>query len=179
MRLFIAALLPEEIRLSVGEYIDGLKPNVDGVKWEKYNKLHVTLKFLGETGDSTAAQVSDKLENLCKKYSPFHMNITRFGGFPNLEKPRVLFVGLSPNEGLSSLKSDIESELETLGFKMENRRFVPHITVGRVKNRFVIKSPIAIAEKTAFEISEIGLIKSELNNKGSVYTPLKMFHLTD
>lgn len=179
MRLFIAALLPDEIRLRVGEYIDGLKPSIDGVKWEERDKLHVTLKFLGEAGDPAAAKVSDTLENLCLKYSPFHMNITRFGGFPNLEKPRVIFVGLSPNEGLSSLKSDIESELEALGFKIENRRFIPHITVGRVKNKFGIKSPVPIPEKIAFDISRIALIKSELNKKGSVYTPLKVFDLTD
>lgn len=179
MRIFIAGLLPDEIRLQVGEYIDGLKPCIDGVKWEKYEKLHVTLKFLGETGDSAAAEISDKLETLCFKYSPFNMNITRFGGFPNLEKPRVLFVGLSPNDGLSLLKSEIESELEALGFKAENRRFIPHITVGRVKSKLSIKKPIAFPEKTAFDISHVGLIKSELNNKGSVYTPLKIFNLKD
>ena len=179
MRLFIAALLPEDIMLGVGDYIDGLKPNIDGVKWEKRDKLHVTLKFLGETGDSAAAQVADKLETLCLNYSPFQMSITRFGGFPNLEKPRVIFVGLSPNEGLSLLKRDIESELQALGFKAENRRFIPHITVGRVKNKLAIKSPLPIPEKIAFNISRIGLIKSELNNKGSVYTPLKVLDLTD
>ena len=179
MRLFIAALLPEEIRLRVGEYVDSLKPNIHGVKWERYEKLHITLKFLGEAGDSAAAELSGTLENICLKYSPFQTNITRFGGFPNLEKPRVLFVGLSPNEGLSLLKNDIESELEAFGFKTENRRFIPHITVGRVKNKFGIKSPVPIPEKIAFDISRIALIKSELNNKGSVYTPLKVLDLTD
>jgi RNA 2',3'-cyclic 3'-phosphodiesterase len=177
LRVFIAALLPEEIRLRVSEYIESLKPNIEGAKWEKYEKLHVTLKFLGEAEESTAAQVSDTVENLCLKYSPFKMNITRFGGFPDLENPRVLFIGLSPNEELSAFQNDIERELEALGFKKDARRFIPHITAGRVKKRFGIKSPIPIAEKIAFDISEIGVIKSELNPKGSVYKPLRVFDL--
>lgn len=163
----------------MGEYIDRLKANIDGVKWEKREKLHVTLKFLGEADESTASRVRDILGKLCIKYSPFKMGITRFGGFPNLENPRVLFVALSLNDELASLKNDIDRDLVALGFKEDARRFTPHITVGRVKKRFGIKSPIAIAEKIAFDISEIGLIKSELNPKGSVYTPLKVFDLAD
>ncbi len=179
MRIFIAALLPEEIRLRVAEYIKGLKPDIEGVKWEKHEKLHVTLKFLGEADESTAAEISSILKKLCLKYSPFNMNITRFGGFPSLENPRVLFVGLSHNNELSVLKGEVEWELEALGFNIDTRRFIPHITVGRVKRRFGINGPLAVPEKIAFDISEVGVVKSELNAKGSVYTPLEVFDLTD
>lgn len=163
----------------MGEYVNALKPCIDGVTWEEYEKLHVTLKFLGEGGESTAAQVSDILENLCLKNSPFNMRITRFGGFPGLDKPRVLYIGLSPNKELSTFQKDIDQELEALGLKMENRRFIPHITVGRVKKRFEVKKALATPERIDFHISEIELIKSELSSKGSMYTPLKVFDLAD
>lgn len=175
MRLFIAALLPEYIKRRISDYINGLKPDIEGVKWEKPDKLHVTLKFLGEVDDSKLPQIRNTIESLYRKQSPFKMNITRFGGFPGLRNPRVLFVGLSENEELSKLHAEIQEQLSTLGFQRDERRFVPHVTIGRVKKKFVIKDTLPLPEKTAFEISKIGVIKSELNKAGSLYTPVELF----
>jgi 2'-5' RNA ligase len=177
LRLFIAALLPEDIKRRISDYINRLKPDIEGVKWEKPDKLHVTLKFLGEVDDSKLAQISNTLDSLYHKQSPFKMNITRFGGFPGLRSPRVLFVGLSENEELSKLHAEIQEQLGTLGFQRDERRFIPHVTIGRVKKKFSIRDALPLPEKTAFEIRKIGVIKSELNKTGSVYTPVELFDL--
>lgn len=179
MRLFIAALIPEEIKRLISEYIKGLRPNIDGVKWEKSDKLHVTLKFLGEVDDSKLAQISSSLDSLYRKHPPFKMNITRLGGFPGLRNPRVLFMGLSENEELSELHTEIQEQLGALGFERDGRKFIPHVTIGRVKKKFAIKDTLPLPEKAAFEIRNIGLIKSELNKEGSVYTPVRLFDLGD
>ncbi|MCH8013301.1 MAG: RNA 2',3'-cyclic phosphodiesterase, partial [Candidatus Dadabacteria bacterium] len=78
--------------------------------------------------------------------------------------------------GLSKLQNELEQELSGLGFKEENRRFIPHITVGRVKKRIHIKESLPITQ-SIFDITQIGLIKSELRPEGSVYTSLKLFKL--
>jgi len=177
LRLFIAALLPEDIKRRISDYINGLKPDIEGVKWEKPDKLHVTLKFLGEVDDTKLAQINNTLESLYRKQSPFKMSITRFGGFPGLRSPRVLFVGLSENEELSKLHAEIQEQLSALGFQTDSRKFIPHVTIGRVKKKFGIKDTLPLPEKTAFEIRKIGVIKSELNKGGSVYTPVELFDL--
>jgi 2'-5' RNA ligase len=177
LRLFIAALLPEEIKARIDEYIRVVKPRCEGVKWENHDKLHVTLKFLGNVEDSMAEQVSSAVGSLVRDYSPFEMDVLNFGGFPDLRTPRVLVIGLSENPGLSSLQDRIEGELEPLGFSREARKFIPHVTIGRIKSRLRIKEPLPIPDKCKFTIDEVGVIKSETRRDGSVYTPLNLFRL--
>ena len=176
MRIFVAALIPEEIRLQLTNYIDSLKQDVDGVKWEKSDKLHVTLKFLGDVDEHKTDEILDSLENLVEGYSPFNVNISDFGGFPNLKRPRVLYAGLSHNSELSKFHYEMERDLYSLGFKKEEHGFIPHITLARVKNRINIKETPPITQ-SSFDITQVGLIESELGPKGSVYTPVKLFKL--
>ncbi len=177
MRVFVAALLPEEIKELVDKYLGALKPLCGGVKWEKHEKLHVTLKFLGDIDELQAGRVTSAIGKLLPNYSPFEMNIAKLGGFPHLENPRVLYIGLSENEELRALQEEIEEELGSLGFVNERRRFVPHITVGRLKSRLKLKKPLPILERTSFKIDKIGVMESELRKEGSVYTTLSLFTL--
>lgn len=177
MRLFIAALLPDEIRARMDEYIGALKSRCEGVKWEQRDKLHVTLKFLGSVGDSKVPDVSSIIDGLVRNYSPFETDITGFGVFPDMRFPRILYIGLSENPELSSLQGRIDEALEPLGFPRETRRFIPHVTIGRINNRLRIKEPLPIPEKCKFTIDEIGVIKSETRRDGSVYTPINIFRL--
>jgi 2'-5' RNA ligase len=177
LRVFIAAHIPEEIKEEINEYLTEMKPHWEGVKWESQDKLHVTLKFLGEIEESIVGKIQDILEELLLIYSPFEMTISTFGGFPNLKNPRVLFIGLSENHGLIRLQSEIEERLEALGFKKERRIFTPHITVGRIKGRARSKGALHFPNNTPFLITQIAVMRSELSPHGSKYTPLSVFRL--
>ena len=177
MRLFIAALLPDEIRARIDEYIGVLKPRCGGVKWEQRDKLHVTLKFLGSVGDSKVPGVSSIIDGLVRNYSPFGTDITGFGGFPEIRRPRILYIELLENPGLSSLQGSIDEAFVPLGFPRETRTFIPHVTIGRVKNGIRIKEPLPAPEKCKFTIDEIAVVRSETRRDGSVYTPLNIFRL--
>ncbi len=177
MRVFIAAHIPEEIRGIINRYILEIKPQWEGVKWENYNKLHVTLKFLGEIEGSIVGKIEDILKEILQVYSPFEMTISGLGGFPNLRNPRVLFISLSKNRELMRLQTEIEEGLETLGFKKEIRTFDPHITVGRVKGRARLKGSLPLPNHNPFLITQIAVMKSELSPQGSKYTPLSLFQL--
>lgn len=177
MRLFIAALLPDEIKAALGGYVASLGKAAEGVKWEKEEKLHVTLKFLGEVDERTAEAVSLVTGEASRKYSPFEMTTGNLGGFPDLKRPHVLYVGLSENPGLSGLQSEIEEGLEPLGFERDKRRFVPHVTIGRVNGRMRTTGPLPLPKKIHFTVSEISVVKSVLGKAGSVHTPLHIFTL--
>jgi len=177
LRLFIAALLPEEVKAALGGYIASLRKVTEGVKWEKEEKLHVTLKFLGETDDAIAEAAAFITGSLARNYAPFEMSTGNLGGFPNLQRPRILYAGLSENPGLSALQNEIDEGLEPHGFERETRRFIPHVTIGRVNGRMKTTGPLPIPEKVRFTISEISLVRSVLGKSGSTYSPLRTFTL--
>lgn len=177
MRTFIAALIPEEIKLEMKRYIMDMKPHWGGVKWENYEKLHLTLKFLGEVEESKIEKIESVLVELVRPYSPFRTAISGFGGFPNLRNPRVLFIGLSENHELLKLQCEIEERLEGFGFKKENRAFVSHVTIGRIRGRAQSKGSFPVPQNTSFSITEIALMKSLLHPEGSKYTPISVFRL--
>ncbi|GJM16543.1 MAG: RNA 2',3'-cyclic phosphodiesterase [Thermodesulfobacteriota bacterium] len=176
MRLFIGALIPEEIRKQLLNYINSLKSHIDGVKWEKSDKLHITLKFLGDVEDSNLDNITNLLKRLVEESSSFKFRIAEFGGFPNLNNPKVLYMGLSENREFLKFQKKLDQGLCELGFEKEHRRFIPHITLGRVKKKINIMSSQATTH-SSFEIVDIGLICSELRPKGSVYTPVKTYKL--
>jgi len=178
LRTFIAALIPEEIKLEMNRYIMDMKPHWEGVKWEKYEKLHLTLKFLGEVEESKIEEIKIALMESIKGYSPFMTGISGFGGFPSLKNPRVLFIGLSENRGLLRLQRKMEERLEPLGFKKESRIFISHVTIGRIKGRARSKGFFPIPQNISFSITEIALMRSVLHPEGSKYTPISVFRLT-
>lgn len=177
MRLFIAALLPREIQSGIDEYIKTIRPRCEGVKWERREKLHITLKFLGNVEDTKVNQISSILSGIVDDKTSFSMEIQRFGGFPVLSSPRIIFVGLTDNPSLSEIHETINNELEPLGFEKERRKFIPHVTIGRVKSKMRVKGTIPPPVRVRFEINEIALMRSVPGRGGSVYTPLETFRL--
>lgn len=177
MRVFIAALIPEKIKYEVKKYVDDIKSHCEGVKWESHEKLHVTLKFLGEVEESKEQEIENNIREAASIYSPFDMEIARFGGFPNIKNPRVLFIGLTENQKLLKLQSEIEERLEGLDFKKEVRPFFPHMTVGRIKGKSRLKGSFPVPRRLPFFISEVAIMKSVLNSEGSKYTPVSVFRL--
>lgn len=177
MRLFIAALLPDDVKAALGGYIASLRKVTEGVKWEREEKLHVTLKFLGETDEAVAEAVSFVAGAAAGNYAHFEMSTGNLGGFPSLERPRILYAGLSGSDGLSALQNDIDEGLEPHGFGRETRTFVPHVTIGRVNGRMRTTGPLPVPEKVRFTISEISVVRSVPGRTGSAYTPLDTFTL--
>lgn len=176
MRLFIAALLPDGVRKDLYDYINILKPETDGVKWEKSNKLHITLKFLGNVDESRIEDISGVISRIVPKYSRFKLGIAEFGGFPNLKNPRVLYAGTTENKMMAEFQSALEDSLMGLGFEKDKRSFTPHITLGRVKKKMKHGELPSISH-TDFEIKTIGLMKSDTKPEGSVYSALRIFDL--
>lgn len=153
-----------------------------GVKWVEPENLHLTLKFLGDTPDSVLTQVVDALAECAHAIDPFKIAIQGVGCFPNKQRPRAYWAGLSGSKSLISLQSDIAARMEDLGFESEEKAFVPHLTVAR------IKEPIGKERMTQaflnFEmrsdshlVTDICLVQSTLRQEGPIYTVLRDFPL--
>ena len=106
------------------------------------------------------------------------------GSFPSgMKNPRVLWVRIEDEETLTALQSQLEGELEKLGFPRERRKFHAHLTLGRVKSLFDIKETLSLLEKYRdrnfgeMKVEKISFIQSTLKPTGAEYSILSEFEL--
>jgi len=178
MRVFISINIPEEIKKDIAEIQDSL-PEFEGKKTE-YENLHLTLKFLGEIDEKILEEVKDRLEKI--KFSRFETGIDAVGFFDNRKSRKfsqnlIVWFHLLNCE---KLQKEIDNYLDGL-FEKE-KRFMSHLTIARIKKIkdkkkfFDELSRIKIKEQK-FTIDKFYLMKSELNEKGPVYSVVEEFSL--
>jgi 2'-5' RNA ligase len=184
MRLFIALPTPLPVRSAMAELVRTLGESRAEVKWDTQDKFHCTLKFLGATKDTLTAGIIDRLARITAETPPLDVAYRTLGCFPTPRDPRVIWVGVEERSGLLiRLQEEIENAMADLGFAREDRKFHPHVTLGRVKGRAGIRNLITRLESVTFEstaatIAQIELISSDLRPGGSVYTTQKTFLLS-
>lgn len=178
LRCFIAVEIPDTIRDEIGEVIDILKKYDADVKWVTIDNFHLTLKFLGKTPEESLPEIRESLSNIVSSYEPFCIRIRGTGVFPNKKFPRVIWVGVEDEGTLLKLAGDIDHSMSVVGYKLEDKEFRPHLTLGRVRSR---KGIISIVNELdnfeernfgLFTVDHIKLMKSELKPKGPEYSCL-------
>lgn len=179
MRTFIAIELPENIKKQIEQAQAPLKKTDAFVSWVKPGNIHVTLKFLGEVPEDKMEEVFAATGKALEGAREFTMSLKGMGGFPNLKRPRVIWIGAgSGQEELSGLARRIEQEMEEIGFPREKRKFSAHFTIGRVKSPRNIEQLAGLVESADFQteeiqVTEVVVMRSQLNPAGAIYTPLK------
>ncbi len=189
IRTFIAIDTPPEFKIQAEQIQNELGKINAPVKWEKSTKLHLTIKFLGDTDTGLKEKVESKLLEIVSNRRPFWLRYNGIGCFPNAKNPRIIWIGCNPlSSDLEILQKSIDDACADIGFEREKREFHPHITIGRLKirsgkDRRVIPDLIKRMENITFdalenEVHSVLLMKSELHPDGSVYSILKQFSLT-
>jgi 2'-5' RNA ligase len=188
IRSFIAIELPEEAKEGLARLKKELERDEHKfVKWVDPRGIHLTLKFLGNIPSKQVAEITEAIEGAAQGISPFHLEIGGLGAFPSLKQVRVLWVGISGEvEKLSRLQQNIDSALAALRFAKEERSFVPHLTLARIRQG---ASPLErrsfgeLVGSTTFEdkyhvtVESISLMRSQLTPAGAIYTRLSLVGL--
>lgn len=185
LRLFCAVELPPGVRARAARYIATLREAAPDVRasWDKEEKLHLTLKFFGDTEEDRVEQLKDALESAASMADSFELAIEGTGAFPPSGLPRVLWLGVKDSsQGLIKLHHHIEEECERRGFARERKRFHPHLTIARLRSHEGAKRIAALHKSMefgteAFSVTEIVLIKSDLSPQGSRYTKIGQYRL--
>lgn len=153
------------------------------VSWVRAENVHVTLKFLGETGEKRLQRIRPALAEVARAGASIAMEVSGLGSFGG-RIPRVVWVGVGDGaEALTQLAGSIEVALARVGFPKERRGFTAHLTLGRVRSPRNAEALLAAlqefhAEKFgAFTATQFELMQSELHPTGSVYTVLERFPL--
>lgn len=178
MRLFIAIPLPDRVR---SQLIDLTQP-IEGVRWEEQHKLHLTLKFLGDTDYERARALQDQLESI--SCPAFTIGLKGLGYFPQGKQPKVLWVGVKKSRPLTSLYKSVEEQCTSMGFEGDDRTFKPHITLGRTNGAPKRDVMSFINQHKQFRLPEVPvaefvLYESKLDPNGAKHSRLKTFTLED
>jgi 2'-5' RNA ligase len=147
----------------------------------KPENIHITMRFLGNVTYDFIKKISIKIKEI--KFASFHAEIQGIGVFPNISRPRVVWVGINKgSEKLIKIFNQIEPHLQKLGFRPDFRTFSPHLTIARVKSPKNKDRLINFVKKNScynlgeIKITSLKLKKSDLSQIGSVYTTIKKFY---
>lgn len=192
IRAFIAIELPEDVRHQL-EATENMIKNRSGdaarkaVRWVPVSNMHLTLKFLGEVSTGNVEALARVLQHEAGQHPPFSFNVGGLGAFPNVRRPRVIWVGTEPPQELEVLQKNIEAETRRLGYPSEERPFSPHLTLGRISQNArpdeVSQVARALGEITighlgTVRVGELHLFRSDLRPNGAVYSKLHSFTLS-
>ncbi|HEY55495.1 MAG TPA: RNA 2',3'-cyclic phosphodiesterase [Dehalococcoidia bacterium] len=181
VRCFIAVELPEDIKKGLKSLQARLKSGGQfPAKWVDPYSIHLTLKFLGNVAPDRLDEITAAMEEACRGVSPFNLEVKGLGVFPNPRRVQVAWVGVGGEvEKLAHLQQRLESALAGLGFAPENRRFAPHLTLARLRDRASTDERqrfgqlIADSEFEAgysWPVSAVNLMRSQLTKEGAIYS---------
>lgn len=184
-RIFIAIDISEEARKRANFYLENLRKYFGDfrVGWERAEKFHLTLKFIGDVDENQLSKVIESVEKAATKFERFKICLTEPGVFPKAKNARVLWIGVKDEENnLAKIFENLEIELNKIGFQNETKRFHPHLTIARLrepeKSRSLVEKHLNESFiEVEFEVSEITIYESQLLPTGSKYRKIKSIRL--
>jgi RNA 2',3'-cyclic 3'-phosphodiesterase len=182
IRSFLAIDFPKQERDTVAGYIEALRRIPSGIRWVNPHRMHLTLKFFGAITQETIDRITLTLFAAALNIKRFELTLKGMGGFPNLYRPRVIWIGFGgETDILKDLQKKIDQALVPLGIPKEERAFKPHLTLGRNKdselNEGLYQRLTEWPEKETqpFPVEALTLYRSDLKPTGAVYTKLAEF----
>lgn len=175
VRAFVASFPPPEVREALHRAALDL-PASTRFRLVSPEKIHLTLKFLGDVTDEGLSLATEALQQARGGHEPFEVATSGFGVFPSRRKARILWAGTGEGSGrLRDLAGAVEEALETAGFGREARPYLPHLTLGRARGRPVDVALEASAPTLRFTVSGLDLVSSTQGAAGVTYSVLATF----
>jgi 2'-5' RNA ligase len=176
--------LDDPIRRELSDLLSELRKLNAPVKWVGPQNLHLTLKFLGEVKDDKVPQAISIIRSCAAETPAFDLTVRGAGAFPNLHRPRVLFVDAEDQPAVAAdLAARLNDRMAEIGVEREDRPFQNHITLGRLRNPRPVPEVAQRIEALAgrsfgtMRVDRVTLMKSDLQPAGPVYTAVERIGL--
>jgi RNA 2',3'-cyclic 3'-phosphodiesterase len=153
------------------------------ITWVKPESIHVTLKFFGETEESRIPGISRVLKEVASQHQPFTSELVNVGIFGSSYNPKVIWFGIEKSEPLKKLGIDVLQSVEAIGWEPDRQNFVPHLTVGRIKevpDKQLFQKMIDEHKHDwlqEFSVVEFNLYESILLKEGPLYKVVESYKL--
>ncbi|MFC4261020.1 RNA 2',3'-cyclic phosphodiesterase [Marinobacter lacisalsi] len=177
-RLFLGLALPEPVKKCLMSW----SSDIPGARWQRREQLHLTLCFLGEVAPERVPALFRALDGLeAPAFDLEPMGVSCFG---DPEQPRTLWAGAGPEDFLRSLHGALCQRLEHSGFRVEARRFHPHITLARFSRHQAGPAGDFLKQfrneaAPVFTVDGVSLFLSQPGPDGSRYQQLALFPLVE
>jgi 2'-5' RNA ligase len=181
LRLFLAVEPDESARRALAGAVDRLRRRMaaasDGVRWVEAAELHITLVFVGDTPAAGVPRLVEAL-GAAVPVAPYDLSLTRAGLFESRGRVRTLWLsaGAGAQETVA-VQGILAERLRRAGWPAEGRPFVPHLTIGRVRRRAVLRTDALAGTLDSFTMPPIGwgvrdvaLLASDLSGPRPAYT---------
>lgn len=180
IRLFVALLIPVEVQSILLDHCNGVVENSSDYSWEEKDKIHLTLKFIGEVKEELLTQITNEIE-FVENFSSFNCTISKFGFFYKFNDAKILWCNLDTDDSVISLVDELNMKLKKFNIEPETRKFKAHLTLMRIKRKvneeFIRSFKEYKFNPVKFIANEIALIQSVLKPSGSEYKVLKIYKL--
>jgi 2'-5' RNA ligase len=183
MRLFVALPAANAVRQTIAPILDELRTAHWPVRWVRADRLHVTLRFFGETDSSRGEAIGRMLADAVVGIGPMAGELVGLALLPGGRRARAVHLELDAPPALELMQDRIARGAEALGFAPEGRLFRPHVTVARVRagarlSAAALERLEATLLAIPFPIDHVVLYQSRLTAQGPDYTALYTYTLT-
>lgn len=174
IRLFVGLPIPDLL----AQQLVLLGGGIEGARWEPPEKLHLTLRFIGEVDGGKRNDIEEALRAVA--FDPFTLTLRGCGHFPPRGEPRSLWLGVQDCPPLLELHARIEDALRGVGIDPDTRNFAPHVTLARLRRSPSKKVAAwlgmhAMYDAPPFAVESFALFASVLGASGSKYTVVETF----
>ena len=166
---------PQRSRLAM------LQSGLEGARWVRPEKLHLTVRFIGEVDEPTARDVEDTLGRLM--VPGFDIYLSGIGVFDPGNRPRSLWEGVKDATPLAALHEKCNQALRSLNVMEERRKYMPHVSLARLVNvdptnlGYFLEGN-SLFDAPPFRPQGFSLIRSYLTKHGAAYEILNEFEFT-
>jgi RNA 2',3'-cyclic 3'-phosphodiesterase len=174
-RLFVAIRPPHFVR----SLLLGSMGGISGARWQTDDQIHLTLRFIGEVDRHRAGDIHAALGGI--HHPRFEIVLNGLGTFDRRGLPEAVWAGVSPHEPLKALHKKVDQALARVGVEPEQRAYLPHITLARLKRssgtvRNLLEQWGGLSSPP-FPVDRFSLFESQLTPEGAVYTPIENYPL--
>ena len=177
IRTFVSIHVPvsEEMKEILSE-LDCRK----SVRAANAEQIHLTLKFLGDIDEKEVERLCQSLKTALKGQKSFDVTVMGMGGFPNECRPRIIWLGVKDPGRLKEITGIVDGCVKGLELDCDDKKFHPHITVGRVYGKTDIEDLVRDCKGKVlctFRCDHVDVMESILYPKEAVHSVIESIPL--
>ena len=176
-RLFVGLSFEEKLGRDLEPWVKKLKKTADQkdmtLKWVPQENYHMTLVFLGDTDEAKIPELSRQIDDIANTHAGFDLKLRGLDAFPEIMSARVIYLGAQKSQALLDLQAQVEGVIQ--GEAKEDRGYVPHLTLARLRNPKSCRdllSPFQHVDMGRREVRELHLYESLQAGPFPVYKKL-------